>query len=161
MGNVRFDFGGMLELQRQLAQFTPEKIERFMIECTQELAARLLRSARKKTPVGNYSGEPYTCASGVSHKGSKRKDKRGGTLRNSWTVSAVEKHGNMYRITLSNTAKSDSGIPYAEYVEFGHRTRNGGFVGGHFMLTKSEDELRRIMDRIINKKLREFLEGGQ
>lgn len=62
-----------------------EKMERnsneFIEACAKELAARLLAMVIKRTPVGDYSGQAYECASGKSHKGNKVKGKVGGTLR--------------------------------------------------------------------------------
>lgn len=163
MGNVQFDIGGLLELQRQLAQFTPEKIDRFMTECTRDLAKLLLRKVRKRTPIGKYDKPvSFVTRDGKQVSFTPHTGKKGGTLRNSWTVSGIEKRGKNYTITLTNTARSDKGIPYAGYVETGHQTADrSGWVMGRFMLKESEDELRQIMDRIINKKLNEFLRGGE
>ncbi|MCH5205656.1 MAG: HK97 gp10 family phage protein [Oscillospiraceae bacterium] len=139
MGNVRFDFGGMLELQQKLSRLTPEKINRFMTECTEELAARLMAKVLPRTPVGQYP------------RGS---GKVGGTLQRGWTVENVVKTGNTYTITIKNP------VYYAPYVEYGHRTKNGGIVEGKKMLTISEDEVRQIAGRVLEEKLKKFLEGG-
>ena len=49
-------------------------------------------------------------------------------------------------------------VEYASYVEYGHRTRNHkGWVEGKFMLTVSEDEIRRSAPRILEKKLEKYL----
>ena len=129
-----------------------------------ELAARLLAKVIKRTPVGDYSGDPYACAGGQSHKGSKVSGKVGGTLRRGWTAGRgntaksyaeslqVTKQGNDYVIEVINP------VEYASYVEFGHRTRDHkGWVEGHFMLTISEDEIRKAAPRVLEKKLEEYL----
>ena len=50
-------------------------------------------------------------------------------------------------------------VDYASYVEFGHRTVNGGWVNGKYMLTISEEKLKRIapsvLEALVLKKLRE------
>jgi hypothetical protein len=60
----------------------------------------------------------------------------------------------MYTITLTNETE------YASYVEFGHRTRNHkGWVKGQFMLTISEEELKRDAPKVLERKLKKMLEG--
>lgn len=92
----------------------------------------------------------------------------GGTLRKNWTVSDVRKNGGNYEIEVSNSTE------YASYVEFGHRQTPGRFVPaigkrlkkswvkGKFMLTISEDELKRQAPAVIEKKITEWLKklGG-
>ena len=93
---------------------------------------------------------------------------QGGTLRRNWTVSDVRKNGGNYEIEVSNSTE------YASYVEFGHRQTPGRFVPaigkrlkkswvkGKFMLTISEDELKRQAPAVIEKKITEWLKklGG-
>ena len=117
--------------QQQTAQFTEAAVK--------ELAARLLRKVRKLTPVGRYPA-----GSG----------KTGGTLRRNWTIGNVIREGNAYSIEIINPTE------YAPYVEYGHRTRDHqGWVDGVFMLTISEQELKNDAPRILENKLRKFLEG--
>ena len=125
--------------------------ERFLTECTKELAARLLRKIIKRTPVGQYPS-----GSG----------KVGGTLRRGWTGGeksnagqfvdslSVTHRGNTYIVEIKND------VEYAPYVEYGHRTRGGkGWVQGQFMMTISEQELRRQAPAILEKKLYKWLSG--
>lgn len=106
--------------------------------------------------------------------------KMGGTLRRGWTSKThdeaasgtgkrgepakeyaaslpVRKVGGYYIIQIINP------VEYASYVEFGHRTRSGGWVNGKYMLTISEERLKQIspavLQRMINKKLHEVLNG--
>ena len=121
-----------------------------------------------RTPVGNYPA-----SSG----------KKGGTLRRGWTSSTynraqaandsgdaavkattwaknlrVHKSGNLYTIEIKNP------VEYASYVEFGHRTVSGGWVDGKYMLTISEERLKQIAPRVLEKmlyqKIREVIEHG-
>ena len=50
-------------------------------------------------------------------------------------------------------------VDYASYVEFGHRTVNGGWVEGRYMLTISEEKLKTVapsaLESMVLKKLRE------
>lgn len=145
IGTVRFDFHELEDYRDKLSQL---QVDAFLTACTKELAARLLRKVIKRTPVGQYP----------TNSG-----KNGGTLRKGWTggkrdgASAyaqslpIEKSGNVYRVTISNSEE------YAPYVEYGHRTRNGGWCDGKFMLTISEQELREVAPAILEQKLNKFL----
>jgi len=141
MGNVKVDFK---ELEQFRDKFTKMQIDAFMEDCAKELAARLLRSVRKKTPVG-----VYPASSG----------KKGGNLRRNWTAQKdlkVIRSGSRYVIEIKNPTE------YASYVEYGHRTRNHqGWVPGKFFLTMSENDIRSkatpILEAKLNKWLREVL----
>lgn len=148
--NVRLDYDELQKLKDQIEKFgDPTQVDKFMTSCAKELAARLLSKVIKRTPVGQYpSGSGKT----------------GGTLRRGWTAGQggnatayansmqVNKVGNDYVIEIINP------VEYASYVEFGHRTRDHtGWVEGKFMLTISEDEIRRSAPNILAKKLEKYL----
>ncbi len=129
--------------------------EEFIESCAKEIAARLLAKVVKRTPVGDYSGNSYRCASGHVHKGHKVEGKVGGTLRRGWTVGEITKVGDAYQVEVINP------IEYATYVEYGHRTSNHkGWVNGHFMLTISEQEIQRDAPAILEKKLQKYLQAS-
>lgn len=150
--NVRLDYKELIKLKNGIALFgDPTQIDQFLTSCAKELAARLLAKVIKRTPVGQYP------------EGS---GKTGGTLRRGWTADqdanakayansmTVSKVGNDYVIEIINP------VEYASYVEFGHRTRNHkGWVEGHFMLTISEEEIRKSAPRVLEKKLNDYLKG--
>ncbi len=138
--------------------FSPAQCDEFIRGCAQGLARELRRRTVLKTPVGDYSGAPYVCASGLSHKGRKIPGKRGGRLRDSWHNSRVSNSGGKYTVTLKNTALSDKkAVPYGLYVEFGHRLKKGGSVPGHKMLTNAakdvQDAARGYIERKLDRKL--------
>ena len=150
--NVRLDYNELKKLKEQIMLFgDPTQIDQFMTSCAKELAARLLAKVIKRTPVGQYE------------EGS---GKTGGTLRRGWT-GGNNSNGSAYANSLKvNKVGTDyvieiiNPVEYASYVEFGHRTRNHkGWVEGKFMLTISEDEIRRSAPRILEKKLKKYLEG--
>lgn len=162
MGN--FDYKDLLEFQKQLQKL--QNPDDFVESCAKELAARLLRLVVKRTPVGDYSGDSYTCASGQTHKGQKIPGKVGGTLRRGWTAQKnasakgyadslkVHHFGDTYVIEIINP------VEYASYVEYGHRTANhSGWVKGHFMMTISEQELRKIAPKVLENKIKKYLGG--
>ena len=146
--NVRLDYGELQKLKEQIEKVADSaQMDQFMRSCAKELAARLLGKVIRRTPVGQYPA-----GSG----------KTGGTLRRGWTAVKgatsyanslnVNKVGTDYVIEIINP------VEYASYVEFGHRTRNHkGWVDGRFMLTISEDEIRKSAPRILEKKLENYL----
>ena len=165
MGKMgRFTCKGMKDLQKQIEKL--QDPDRFAEACAKELAARLLRMVIKRTPVGDYSGDSYNCASGHTHKGQKVRGKVGGTLRRGWTggkrASAqsyaeslkVNHFGDTYVIEIVNP------VDYASYVEYGHRTANhNGWVKGHFMMSISKQELERIAPRVLERKIQQYFAG--
>lgn len=187
-GNCKFD--QLKEYAERLEKLTDADIEELCIKCSKELAARLLALVIPRTIVGDYSilkvrtarkdtkyrkkGEQYTV------RVKPKSGKMGGTLRRGWTSKThaeaasgkgkngkpikeyaaslpVRKVGGYYIIQIINP------VEYASYVEFGHRTRSGGWVNGKYMLTISEERLKQIspavLQRMINKKLHEVLNG--
>lgn len=153
---VRLDYDELEKLKEQIEKVAnEEQMNRFFESCAKELAARLLAKVIKRTPVGDYSGDDYVDVKGRHHKGHYVKGKVGGTLRRGWSADknmTVNKVGNDYVIEIINP------VEYASYVEFGHRTRNHkGWVEGHFMLTISEDEIRKSAPKILEKKLETYL----
>lgn len=48
---------------------------------------------------------------------------------------------------------------YAEYVNWGHRTVNGGFVKGRFFVQKGQEELRKEIPNILNFHIKKEVEN--
>jgi hypothetical protein len=140
------DFSGMKDFHKYLLEST-EATDEFFIACTKELAARFLRKAIKRTPVG--TGAFDAVYEEKTAKGGKKKRTlklerltNGGTLRRGWTAKTeqeakngsggnaakfVQEHkvdhsGGVYAIVLINP------VSYASYVEYGHRQQVGRFV---------------------------------
>ena len=128
---------------RELRQFK-EKLENIntdslLKEIAADLAARLLRKVKKRTPVDT------------------------GELRRNWQVSNIRLFERFCVVEIYNSTE------YAEYVEFGHRQTPGRYVPaigkrlkkawvpGKFMLTISTKELENIKDRIIRQKVEAWL----
>ena len=160
------DFSELRKYADKLEKLTDADINDLCVKCSKELAARLLALVIPRTIVGDYPA-----GSG----------KVGGTLRRGWTSKThaeaasgkgkngkpikeyvaslpVRKVGNYYIIKIINP------VEYSPYVEFGHRTRSGGWVDGKYMLTISEERLKQIAPRVLEKmlyqKIREVIEHG-
>lgn len=147
--NVRLDYGELQKLKEQIEKVADAtQMDQFLTSCAKELAARLLGKVIRRTPVGQYpSGSGKT----------------GGTLRRGWTGANGNANGyanslNVNKVGTDYVIEIINPVEYASYVEFGHRTRNHtGWVEGHFMLTISEDEIRKSAPRILEKKLEKYL----
>ena len=153
---------GFSELEKQFKELNKRleaaDVDKFCRIVAKELAARLLAQVIRRTPVGDYPAST---------------GKKGGTLRRGWTAQTEEeaasggkgdavayanalpitKSGNVYEIEIINP------VHYASYVEFGHRTRGGdGWVQGRFMLTLSEKEVQRQSAKVVEAKMKKYLE---
>lgn len=156
-----FQFKEVIEWKKKLERLQPPA--EFMEMCTRELAARLLRKVTKATPTGDYSNS-YVLEDDGENKFLVMSTKLGGTLKRAWTAGEIRKEGTDYVIDIINPTE------YASYVEYGHRQKPGryvpaidaclkkGWVPGHFMMTISEKELKKIAPNILEKKVKEYLE---
>lgn len=132
------DFSELVAL-RDKFQNLQNIIDDFCIQVTQEISQDFVKAVIAKTPGGQT-----------------------GALKNNW-VSNIIKEGNIYKIEVINPLK------YAEFVEFGHRQQPGRYVKaigkrlkkswvqGKFMLTITERDLQRNLDKIIREKVNAFI----
>ena len=146
MGSV--NMRDLLDLQRKLQEL--EDPDKFVQSCAKRLAAQLLREVKPRTPLGQYPEES---------------GKKGGKLRRGWTIGEIQKVGNTYKIEVINP------VEYASYVEYGHRQEPGRYVPaigkclkerwvkGKFMMTLSEEEVRKKAPEILERKIEKYLKG--
>lgn len=121
------DFKELKELRKRLEKET-DSMDTFLEDMAKELAARLLRKVKNRTPVDT------------------------GTLRRGWTIGGITHEGGYYKVEVINP------VEYASYVEYGHRTAGGrGWTEGRFFLTISEQELERAAPKIIESRLKQKL----
>lgn len=147
-----FDFKEIEKLRNNLRKFA-EKSPDTVMKIGNEIEQRILRGAIKNTPVGDYEDTYELQSNGEYVKSSKQ----GGTLKKGWTAEAMRRMGNVLTGKVFNT------VPYAVYVEYGHRQTPGrfvpaiqkkltqGWVEGRFMLTKTLKEVDRNVPGIIKK----------
>lgn len=174
-----FDFKDVKKLQKQMECLEADR-NAFNQECVRELAERLLRKVKQRTPVGRKPKYLTKAPKVVKVKGNSGKLKsflskesiilkkywsgyQGGTLRRDWTTGQIRKMGDNYQIEVINPVK------YASYVEYGHCQTPGRYipalgkrakkawVPGKFMLTISEKELQSQVPGILERKLRDYL----
>lgn len=137
---LHFDLSELTEFKEKLETGL---LEEAVVQAALELAGEWYARTVEKTPV-------------IS-----------GTLRDSWVVGDVKTEGNSIVVELFNTAVSDGGEFYGLFVEFGHRQEPGRFVpaigkrlvadwvDGKFMLTTSMDEVEKMAEKIVAKRLEE------
>lgn len=128
------DYRQLVKLRDKVEQLASVDMDVFCRTVAKEIAARVIRSVKYRTPV--ISGD----------------------LRRGWrTDGNVTYNGKEYRIYVYNAEK------YSFYVEYGHRTRgHNGWVKGRFMLTITENEFNSgkadaIIEKRLVKKLSEVL----
>lgn len=175
------DFRQLEAMQKKLENMEKESDE-FCRKCAQELAARLLTLAIKRTPVGKAPKLNGPNSVKVKVKGADGKMRvrsflsadaariqqywagyTGGTLRRGWTASIPSKGSGGWEIEIINN------VFYASYVEYGHRQTPGRYVPalgkqlkkawveGKFMLTISTKEVQRMAPKLLERKLQKFL----
>lgn len=124
---AKFDISELKEFQKRLEAMEKNTFDNIAEQCTNELAARMLRKTKKRTPV------------------------KSGHLKGSWRANAAIKRGGQWRTAVFNPVK------YAPYVEYGHRTINGSWVAGRHMMERSADDIERDAEKIIQSKMRKIL----
>ena len=135
--SVNVNCNDLRRVAKQLQQLADNN-EVIMQQITKEIAARLLRTTKKRTP-----------------RGESKKGHVGGTLMRGWKVGELQKNGDTYTIEIYNN------VEYAPYVEYGHRTRDHKkWVRGTYMLTISEQELKGKVEAIVERKIKKLLEGA-
>lgn len=135
---AHFDYRDLIQYRDKL-QKVQNELPAFNEAMVKELASRLLRMVKYRTPV--ISGE----------------------LRRNWTIGEITRNGATITVDIINPTE------YAIYVEYGHRQQVGryvpalgkklkqGWVTGRFMLTKSEMLLESRAPGIIEAKLVRWL----
>ncbi len=115
-----------LEAFKNNLQGFQDQIDSIIIEALEEIVAREMRMVKKITPVDTNN------------------------LRNNWRITDIKKAGSSFEVSVYNNTD------YANYVEFGHRTRDHkNWVPGKFMLTVSERQIDKVMEEIVNRHLEE------
>lgn len=122
------DFSSFKQWSEQIDKAVREDAAQKLSEqVLMELANRVLRRTKQKTPVDT------------------------GHLRRNWMLGSVTRHGDYMEIEIYNN------VEYAEFIEYGHRKRKGGFLQGRYMLTLSMKEIEEMAPALIGKRSEEFM----
>lgn len=143
----RVDLRQLKAFERKLAKLASGDFEKFCEAAAKELAARLLGKVIRRTPVAKVDGG--TLRRGWTAKTHTEAESGSGKNAKEYAESlSVQKQGNVYELSVINP------VEYAQYVEFGHRTRNHeGWIAGRFMMTISADEVDQQAPAILERKL--------
>lgn len=156
----RCDYRELKELDERLQQLSEADMDQLCRQAANQVAQILLNKVKKRTPVGVIP--PYATDEAKQEHWA---GYRGGSLRDAWMILPVEKHGDVYEITVVNN------LDYASYVEYGHRQTPGRYVPalgkslkvswvkGRFMLTISEQEVKVLAPEVLNDMLYNALKG--
>lgn len=137
--SVEVDIRQLEKLAKSFDRFARQDIDRICIDCAEEIALRLLRKVKLRTPVDS------------------------GRLRDSWRIDGVKKSGEEYVVEIINS------LEYASYVENGHRQEPGRFVPaigkrlvksyvpGKYMLRISEQEVQKEADKLVQNRIEKAL----
>ena len=168
---MNVDISQMKEFYDKLNHLQKEQKNMFLESCIKELAARFLSKVVLLTPVGKKPKiKVVRNKDNTVSKSSKAmleiwKGYKGGGLRKAWKIKTPKKTANSHEIVVENTKE------YASYVEYGHRQNVGRFVPaigkrlknnyvkGKFMMTKTEEEIKKITPQLLEKRLSQYLEG--
>ena len=162
------DYRQFKELQEKIEKFQKEDMDTICRNIAKNLAARLLRMVKQRTPEGQYEVITYTNKDGSTR--SYNEGMQGGTLRRNWKIEAtITRKAEGYEIRVVNPTE------YASYVESGHRQEPGrfvpqigkslsnGFAPGRYMLRESETKLQANADAIaqarLEKEIRKLFEN--
>ena len=126
---AKVDTKQLRELQKKIQQFEQVGFDGLAERCTNQLASRMIRKCVKRNEIAKDTGN----------------------MERSWKANKAVKHGSQWRTDVFNP------VEYAPYVEYGHRTINGGWVNGFFIMTRSADEIERDAPKIIEKEVNKEL----
>lgn len=168
------DFKQLKQFEKRIERLQKVDFDSFCRELSKEITAMLLSKVIKRTPTGKkpkfegkktakVQGESGKSKSFLTAKGAAFEEAwagyKGGTLKRAWTILPIEKKGGNYTVTIVNNTE------YASYVEYGHRQTPGryvpalgkslkqGWAPGVFMMTMSEQEIKKQAPVIIEKRL--------
>lgn len=156
---MSFDISGLEKLKKDMQKLQKEAPTTCQ-KISDELSARLLRLVKQKTQVGNKPKLDESLTENQRKTAEAIWDGyEGGTLRRGWTVQRGTAAGGKYVNFVLNP------VEYGLYYEYGHYQQRGRYVPalgkslskswvkGHFVLTKSLQELERLAPKIIQKNV--------
>lgn len=165
----RVDYEQLKRLSTELQRLSnQQEMDAVVTAILNEVGSRALRKVKKRTPVGQYNKQVefeahlpqkevdfttrdgrrvrFTAKARTKRVSFKPKTGRtGGHLRRMWQISRIKKSGDVFEIEVFNN------VEYAPHVEYGHRTRNGGFVQGRYMMAISMQEIEAILPKIADR----------
>lgn len=137
------------------SKFDFKNIEDFLKRLEQEGSYIIVKKVRESTVKG-LAAELLDTVIALTPR---RPSSIGGTLQRGWT-GGIDTSPQAYveRIPIKTDKYSCqldiiNPVNYAKYVEYGHRTRNNGWVEGKFMLEKASNVVSTYKDSFVYDKI--------
>lgn len=125
----KVDFKELIELQKRLKKAQAE-VPKMIEQIVDDIGNEFLAEVKTKTPNSDNN-----------------------KLKNNWKKK-VSKVGNGYQVEIYND------LEYASSVEYGHRINGGkGWKEGKFMMTITENDIQRRLDKIAQPHIDNMLKG--
>lgn len=123
------DFSQLIALQKRLENAQKE-LPKIIEKIVDDISNEFIEEVKQKTPSSDNN-----------------------KLKNNWKKK-VSQVGNGYQVEIYND------LEYANSVEYGHKINDGkGWKQGHFMMTITQQDIQRRMDKIAQPTLDNFLKG--
>ncbi len=127
LSKTDYNFDGLKRMEKQLGQMIEEKYPDEFRRLVLEIAYQLKENTGSKTP---------------------RDTDR---LYDGWEVGKIKKIGNEYVVEIVNN------VDYAEFIEEGHRRRDGSFRKGEHMLELSMAEINNKLPKHLKSWIDDFI----
>ena len=103
------DYKQLQQLRENIAHLQGIDMDKFCKDMSKELARKLLQLVIRRTPVGRYDGETYTCAMGKTHQAHTVKGKGVSFMENE-----CDWHGSAPKLEQYNQAMDELNKALAE-----------------------------------------------
>ncbi len=127
MSRTEYSFDGLDRMERELGRMIEQKFPEEFKRMVLQVAQEVLIETKEKTPQDTSR------------------------LLDGWKLGRIKKIGNEYVIEIYNN------VEYAEFVEEGHRLRNGAFKDGVHMLELSLEEVNDRLPAHLQRWINNFI----
>lgn len=132
-------------------KITETEFEPFLKRFLAEQAHRLIAKTAERTPVDTGALRARWQIGEIKFiEENENKTLSMKTISNEEIANQIKSSGTNLYVEILN------GMEYASSVEYGHTTRSGSWVRGHYMLTISLDEIEREMNPRFQKAFHEW-----
>ncbi len=130
MSQTDYNFDGLSKIEKQLGEMIEQKYPKEFRRLVLEIAYEIQKKAMEKTPKDTWR------------------------LHDGWEVGKIKKLGSEYVVEIVNN------IDYAEFVEEGHRLRDGSFKKGEHMLELSMAEINEKLPIHLKSWIDDFISNN-
>lgn len=127
LSKTEYGFDGFSKWEKQLGKMIEEKYPAEFKKMVFQVASQVQLLAKEKTPVKSHH------------------------LQDGWEVGKIKKIGNEYFVEVVNN------VDYAEFVNYGHRLKDGTYKEGVFMLDLALAEVEEQLPTALKAWLEDFI----